>query len=94
MPAMPMAESSAPMVVGMRQTSRDTITMPVIPLRSNAAVSGMPGWLPFEKMASGCSVTVASRKMIVSEASRMFRAISFGVFCRGSLPRPGRSSGR
>ena len=42
----------------------------------------MPGWLALEKIASGCSVTVASRKMIVSEASRMFSAISFGVFCR------------
>ena len=42
----------------------------------------MPGWLALEKIASGCSVTVASRKMIVSDASRMFSAISFGVFCR------------
>ena len=33
-------------------------------------------------MAKGCRVTVASRKMIVSPASRMLRAISFGVFCR------------
>ena len=33
-------------------------------------------------MANGCSVMVASRKMSVSPASRMLRAISFGVFWR------------
>src|SRR5262245_4815327 len=33
-------------------------------------------------MAKGCSVTVASRKMIVRPANRMFSAISLGVFCR------------
>src|SRR5437588_681452 len=33
-------------------------------------------------MAKGCSVTTANRKMIVSPASRMLRAISFGVFWR------------
>ena len=33
-------------------------------------------------MAKGCSVTTASRKMMVSPASRIVRAISFGVFCR------------
>ncbi len=33
-------------------------------------------------MENGCSVTVASRKMIVRPDSRMFSAISFGVFCR------------
>ena len=32
MPAMPMADSSAPIVVGIRQTSSETITMPVTPL--------------------------------------------------------------
>jgi hypothetical protein len=35
-----------------------------------------------EKIASGCNVTTAIRKMMVSAASRMFSAISFGVFCR------------
>ncbi len=35
-------------------------------------------------MANGCSVTTASRKMIVRPASRMFSAISFGVFCRSA----------
>ena len=43
---------------------------------------GMPGWFAFEKIASGCRVATASRKMIVSDASRMLSAISFGVFCR------------
>ncbi len=36
MPAMPMADSSAPIVVGMRQTSSDTMTMPVTPLPLSA----------------------------------------------------------
>src|SRR5271167_1437256 len=30
----------------------------------------------------GCNVTTANRKIIVRPASRMFSAISFGVFCR------------
>ena len=34
------------------------------------------------RSANGCSVTVASRKMIVRPASRMLSAISFGVFWR------------
>src|SRR5450759_4051680 len=32
-------------------------------------------------MANGCSVTTASRKMMVRPASRMFSAISYAVFC-------------
>ena len=35
-----------------------------------------------EKIASGCSVATANTKMIVNAASRMFSAISLGVFCR------------
>ena len=35
-------------------------------------------------MANGCSVTTASKKMMVNPASRMFSAISFGVFCRAA----------
>src|SRR5207249_489187 len=35
-------------------------------------------------MAKGWSVTTASRKMIVSPASRMLSAISFGVFWRSA----------
>ena len=33
-------------------------------------------------MANGCKVATASKKMIVSPASRIDSAISFGVFCR------------
>ena len=68
MPAMPMAESSPPMVVGMRQTSSET---------STKTVCGA-----LEYMAKGCSVTTASRKMMVRPESRMLSAISLGVFCR------------
>ena len=81
-PAMPIAESSAPIVVGMMQTSSETSTMPVTPSEVIAAESGIPGWPALAKMAIGCRVAVASRKMMVSDASRMFSAISFGVFCR------------
>src|SRR5580704_3149976 len=35
-------------------------------------------------MANGCSVTTASRKMMVNPASRILSAISFGVFCRSA----------
>ena len=67
-PAMPMAESSPPMVVGIRQTSSATITVTVS--------------VTLEYKPSGTSVAQAMRKMIVSPTSRMCRAISFGVFCR------------
>ena len=78
---MPIADSSAPMVVGIRQTSSDTITMPVTPSPVSARSRARPvvgfridrQWLP---------VATAKMKMIVSAASRMFSAISFGVFCR------------
>ncbi len=36
------------------------------------------------KNANGCSVTTASTKTIVSEASSTFSASSFGVFCRAA----------
>src|SRR5581483_4123903 len=68
MPAMPMALSSPPMVVGMRHTSRAISTVTV----TEAC------W----KVAKGCSVTTANMKMMVSPASRMLSAISLGVFCR------------
>ena len=70
MPAMPMAESSPPIVVGMRQTSSATSTVIVtgVPLPAAATL----------KSENGRSVTVASRKMMVSAASRMSSAISFG----------------
>ena len=65
---MPMAESSPPIVVGMRHTSSAT--------RITTLCSALAN------IANGCSVTVASRKMIVRPASRMLSAISFGVFWR------------
>ena len=68
MPAMPMAESSPPMVVGMRHTSSETST--------NTVCGAL------EYMANGCSVTTASRKMMVRPESRMLSAISLGVFWR------------
>ena len=43
MPAMPIADSSAPIVVGIRQTSSETSTMPVTPLPFSASESGTPG---------------------------------------------------
>ena len=68
MPAMPMADSSAPMVVGIKvdeQRDQDDD-------RDGAA--GVAAKLGI--------VTVAKTKMIVMPASRMLSAISFGVFCR------------
>ena len=56
MPAMPIADSSAPIVVGIRQTSSETSTMPVTPFAFSAAVSGTPGCCALEKIASGCRV--------------------------------------
>ena len=70
MPAMPMAESSPPIVVGIRQTSSATITV---------ADRRTP-----EYSASGTSVAQANRKTSVKPTSRMCRAISFGVFCRAA----------
>ena len=43
MPAMPIADSSAPIVVGIRQTSSATSTMPVTPAPVRVAESGTPG---------------------------------------------------
>ena len=68
MPAMPIAERRAPMVVGMRQTS--------------SAISTTTDTEAPEKTAKGCRVTTAMMKMMVRLASRMLRAISLGVFCR------------
>ena len=68
MPAMPMAESSAPIVVGMRQTSRAT---------STGMLAGAAAY-----DAIGFSVSTTTTKMIERLASRMFSAISFGVFWR------------
>src|SRR5262245_5592592 len=74
MPAMPIADSSPPIVVGMRHTRSAASTV---------MVTGAP--TPAEPTAyceNGSSVTVASRKTMVRPASRMSRAISFGVFWR------------
>ena len=74
MPAMPIAESRPPIVVGIRQTSSAASTV---------MVTGAPA--PAELTAyceNGSSVTVASRNTIVRPASRMSSAISFGVFWR------------
>ena len=66
MPAMPIADSSPPMVVGIRHTSSET---------STNTDCGAP-----EYTANGWSVTTAMRNTIVNPAERMFSAISFGVF--------------
>ena len=52
------------------------------PSAFSASVSGAAACCALEKIASGCRVATASRKTIVSAASRMLSAISFGVFCR------------
>ena len=68
MPAMPIADSRPPIVVGIRQTSSATITV------AESAIA--------EYFASGTSVTQANRNTSVSPTSKMCSAISFGVFCR------------
>ena len=74
MPAMPMAESRPPIVVGIRHTSSEisTVTEGAEPLPLACTL----------KAANGCSVTTANRNISVSPAITMLRAISFGVFCR------------
>src|SRR6266508_3876105 len=67
-PAMPMADSNAPIVVGMRQTSSATST-----------TIFCSAW---EYMAKGCNVTTDSSRITVRPTRRMLSAISFGVFCR------------
>ena len=69
MPAMPIALSSAPIVVGIRQTSSATRTTDRLRLHRR-------------RSAIGCSVATASRKMIVRLDSRIDSAISFGVLRR------------
>ena len=48
MPAMPIAESRAPIVVGMRQTSSEMRTMPLTPSAVSASVSGAAACCAFE----------------------------------------------
>ena len=70
MPAMPMADSRPPIVVGIRQTNSAT---------SIGTESNVP---EYEAMPS--SATTANRKMIVRPASRISSAISFGVLRRSA----------
>ena len=70
MPAMPMADRSAPIVVGMRQT------------RSATSTGMLTGAAAYD--ATGFRMRATTTKMIDRLASRMFRAISFGVFCRAA----------
>ena len=70
MPAMPIAESRAPIVVGISATSS------AIRVTTEASVP--------ENSAKGRSATTTARKTSVRPASRMLRAISFGVFRRSA----------
>jgi len=67
-----MADNSAPIVVGIRHTSSATsaVTLTGVPLPASRTA----------KTENGESVTVASKNTMVSAASRMFNAISLGVF--------------
>ena len=70
MPAMPIADSRPPIVVGMRQTS--------------SAISTVADRSVPEYLASGHSVTQTIRKIRVRPESRIDSASSFGVFCRSA----------
>ena len=67
-PAIPIADSSAPIVVGMSATSSEI-----------SDVSEMSVWA---NRPNGRSVATTIMKMSVSPASRMFSAISLGVLRR------------
>ena len=69
-PAIPIADSSAPIVVGISAISSATR------VTTEASVSA--------NSANGRRVTTTARKISVSPASRMLRAISFGVFRRAA----------
>ena len=74
MPAMPIAGSSPPIVVGARQTKSAA---------STARPSGSPRpAAPTAYTEKGSNVAVTTRKTSVRPAKRMSRAISLGVFCR------------
>ncbi len=70
MPAMPIAESRAPIVVGMSATSSAISTVNETPVSAYTA--------------NGFSVTTANRKAIVRPASSTLSAISFGVLRRSA----------
>ena len=65
-PAMPMADSRAPIVVGTRQTSSATNTVTLTGLAARDAI--------------GLRVRVTRTKTIERLASKILRAISLGVF--------------
>jgi hypothetical protein len=48
MPAMPMADNNAPIVVGIRQTRSDTSTIPVTPWPVITELSGAAAWTCLE----------------------------------------------
>ena len=85
MPAIPIAESSPPIVVGARQTKSATSTVMVTGTPAPAVST-----LYREKVYSVAHMTI---KTEVSPMRRMLSAISFGVFCRLRL-QSGRSCGR
>ena len=70
MPAMPIADSSAPIVVGMSATS--------------SAISVVSEMSVPAKSANGRSATTTTRNTSVRPASRMLSAISFGVLRRSA----------
>ena len=74
MPAMPIADRSAPIVVGARQTRRaaSTAMETTVPLPATCTL----------KADIGRRAMTTTRKMIVRPASRMLSAISLGVFWR------------
>jgi hypothetical protein len=69
-PAIPIADSSAPMVVGMSATSSEISVVSEMEVSANSP--------------NGRSVATTIMKISVSPASRMFSAISFGVLRRAA----------
>ena len=70
MPAIPIADSSAPIVVGISATSSAISVVSEIEVPANSP--------------NGRSVATTIMKISVSAASRMFSAISFGVLRRSA----------
>ena len=73
-PAMPIAERSPPMVVGIKQTrsATSTVTVTGAPCPATSTLNN----------ENGRSVIHTIRKIMVNAASNMLSAISLGVFCR------------
>ena len=70
MPAIPIAESSAPIVVGISATNSEISVVSEIGVSANRP--------------NGRSVATTTMKISVRLASRMLRAISFGVLRRAA----------